>query len=102
MRPGETYTELQPKDGDIVLFCEHICVTPTRIEFYGKTLHWYVGDGEVTHEDLATGKKTKLCAPFTCICEDCMLRFSDPHDAVTQHGAWIGDDPIVVKDVLCQ
>jgi hypothetical protein len=81
----EYFTELQPKDGDLILHCDR--------EHLGKGGHFFsLGDGApFTRPDGTTG-----FAKWIAICDACFeLHGSNPMAAVSGDSTFTGDDPII-------
>ena len=101
MQPGEKYAALQPRDGEMVLFCRHIELLPGCIKFHGLKLHWIASEfpEPVVHVDLETGEREQFLARWICLCEACFLKDPVDFSEIAQHGPWIGDEPIIVQEV---
>lgn len=82
------FTELQPKDGQTVLHCEHVAI--------GGPGHFFtLGDGApFTRPD-----GNKATAHWIAICDDCYaLHWKTPIGAVSMDSQWIGDEPVIKAD----
>jgi hypothetical protein len=101
MKPGEEYCELQPKDGEMVLFCRHIELLADCIKFHGLRLHWIASESPdaVVYTDLDTGQHEAFMARWICLCEECFLKDPVDFSEIAQHAPWIGDEPIIVREV---
>jgi hypothetical protein len=102
MKPGETFAEIQPKDGDMVLFCRHIEVLPGLIDFHGCQTRWVAFEvpAEVQGVNINDGEMQLIMARFVCLCEECFLKDPVKFSEIAQHGRWIGNEPIIVQEAV--
>jgi hypothetical protein len=109
LKSGEQYAERQPRDGEVVLFCRHIDVSPEVIRFHGRQSHWLMFEEEIDvtrvelddagPKGLSAATSETIRSRWICFCAECFyLNAEEPEKAIAKHGAWIGDAPIIVQE----
>lgn len=85
------FTEQQPTEGDCVLHCEHVK------EVAGLAAHFFsLGAGQ----PFMRPDGSKGSAQWIVICDHCYVLFpKSPMDAVSGDSLWVGNDPVIKKDV---
>jgi hypothetical protein len=87
-----TFTEQQPKDGDIVLHCAHLLKTDHA--------HWY----KVPEVEFQSPSGEQGVAEWIGLCNECFLANPKPQSIedfpIAGHSTWMGDEPIIEVDPL--
>lgn len=97
---------LAPRDGDLVLFCQHADVCDEYIDISAKAcndqpFHWYHvggGNGPTMARHTVHGKQSRVINWVAC-CNACYLKSPQlPEKFVGKEARWIGDPPKIRND----
>jgi hypothetical protein len=85
------YTELQPKDGDVVLHCGHLDDKPHHFYVLGgasrEPIHFHRPDGSVGE------------ATWMVLCHRCFQVYPEnPEKCMRADATWIGNEPEIKDD----
>ena len=85
------YTEIQPKDGDVVLHCAHVFNK-------GKSHVFKVGDFDGTEMSFIRPDGTTGKAKWAMICDKCFTSMDmDFTSVICGDSVWNGNEPAVVE-----
>ena len=99
---------LNPKAGDLVLFCMHADVSEEHIDISKEActdqpFHWYFlagpDDGPNMSRQTSRGKKDHIVINWLAHCNRCYLESPDPPARMMgQEARWIGPPPEIRND----